>query len=383
MLYHLLYGLADWITPLRVFRFITMRTILAVLTAMLIVYLFGPWFIRKMRQLQIGQYIQEDGPASHFHKAGTPTMGGVLILVAVAVACLLWADMGNVFFWIVFGVTMVFGAIGLVDDWRKVVMKRNLGLTAKQKLVAQLLVAGIMGVLLVHLSGVAPGADTGFWDLIRSEEDLFRAPLYNTQLYLPFFKMVQPELGWFYVLFVMVVVVGTSNAVNLTDGLDGLAIGPVVIAAGTYMVFAYLTGNAKTAGYLQIAYMPGTGEVTVFCGALVGAGIGFLWFNAYPAEVFMGDVGSLALGAALGAVAVVTKHEILLVLVGGLFVIEALSVIFQVGYFKATNGKRIFLMAPLHHHFEHKGWAESKVTVRFWIIAVMLSLLALSTLKLR
>ncbi len=383
MLYHLLYSLADWITPLRVFRFITMRTILAVLTAMLIAFLFGPWFIRKLRELQIGQYIQEDGPASHQHKAGTPTMGGVLILVAVTIACLLWADLTNAFLWLVLGTTLLFGAIGLVDDWRKVVMKRNLGLTAKQKIAAQIVIAGVMGALLVWLSGVAPGASADFWDVVLGRSVVFHAPYYNTQLHVPFFKLVRPELGWFYVLFVILVVVGTSNAVNLTDGLDGLAIGPVIIAAGTYMIFAYLTGNAKTAHYLQIAYMPGTGEVTVFCGALVGAGIGFLWFNAHPAEVFMGDVGSLGLGAALGAVAVVTKHEILLVLVGGLFVIEALSVIFQVGYFKATNGKRIFLMAPLHHHFEHKGWAESKVTVRFWIIAVMLSLLALSTLKLR
>ncbi|MBU0513556.1 MAG: phospho-N-acetylmuramoyl-pentapeptide-transferase [Proteobacteria bacterium] len=383
MLYHLLYGLADWITPLRVFRFITMRTILAVLTAMLIAFLLGPWFIRKMQQLQIGQYIQEDGPASHRNKAGTPTMGGVLILVAVSVACLLWGDLTNAFLWLVLLTTLLFGAIGLADDWRKVVMKRNLGLTVKQKIAAQIVIAGAMGAFLVWLSGLAPGASADFWDVVLGRATVFQSPYYNTQLYVPFFKLVRPELGWFYVPFVILVVAGTSNAVNLTDGLDGLAIGPVIIAAGTYMIFAYLTGNAKAAGYLQIAYMPATGEVTVFCGALVGAGIGFLWFNSHPAQVFMGDTGSLALGAALGAVAVVTKHEILLVLVGGLFVIEALSVIFQVGYFKATNGKRIFLMAPLHHHFEHKGWAESKVTVRFWIIAVVLSLLALSTLKLR
>ena len=355
----MLYSLHEYIPAFRVFRFITMRMVLAVLTSLVISLLLGPWLIRKLQELQIGQHIQEDGPASHHHKAGTPTMGGLLILLSVTIACLLWSDLTSMYTWVALLTTLCFGLVGLADDYLKVVKKRNLGLRAREKFLGQLLIAAAVGVFLV------------LW------------PGYSTRLSVPFFKGVTLDLGWFYVLFAMVVIIGTSNAVNLTDGLDGLAIGPVVIAAGTYMIFAYLTGNVKAARYLQIIHVAGTGEVAVFCAAVVGAGIGFLWYNSHPAEIFMGDVGSLSLGAALGVVALLTKHELLLLLVGGLFVVEALSVIFQVGYFKATNGKRIFLMAPLHHHFEHKGWAESKVTVRFWIIAVILALLAFSTLKLR
>jgi phospho-N-acetylmuramoyl-pentapeptide-transferase len=359
MIYHFLYPLHTSISAFNVFRYITFRTIYASLTAFVFCFLLGPWVIRKLSYMQIGQYIREDGPQSHLQKAGTPTMGGTLIIFSVAVASVLWADLTNPFVWIVLLVLLGFGTIGFVDDYLMLVKKRSKGLTARGKLVLQAGLALLTGYLLV----MSPG--------------------FTTQVTVPFFKHLSPELGWWYILFAAFVIVGASNAVNLTDGLDGLAIGPTIIAAVTYMIFAYVAGHVKIAGYLQINYVPGCGEVTVFCGALAGAGLGFLWFNAYPAQVFMGDVGSLSLGGSLGTVAVVTKQEILLVLVGGLFVIEALSVIFQVGYFKMTKGKRIFRMAPLHHHFELKGWPEPKVIVRFWIIAIALALIAMSTLKLR
>lgn len=359
MLYNLLYPLHTTFSVLNVFRYITFRTIYAGLTAFLVCFVLGPWVIRKLSQLQVGQYIRDDGPQTHHQKAGTPTMGGTLILAAIGVATLLWADLGNPFVWIALLITFGFGMIGFVDDYLMQIKKRNKGLGVKAKFCLQGGVA-LIGAWLVYL-----------------------CPNFSTAIALPFFKNLSPDLGPGYVIFAAFVVVGTSNAVNLTDGLDGLAIGPTIIAGVTYMIFAYVAGHVKIAEYLQIQYVSGSGELAIFCGALAGAGLGFLWFNTYPAQIFMGDVGSLPLGAAIGTVAVVTKQEILLVLVGGLFVIEALSVIFQVGFFKMTRGRRIFRMAPLHHHFELKGWAEPKVIVRFWIIAIALALLALSTLKLR
>ena len=359
MLYHLLFPLHTTISAFNVFRYITFRAIYASLTAFLICFILGPWIIRKLAEMQIGQYIQEDGPETHQKKAGTPTMGGSLIIAAIIVSTLLWANLTNFYIWILLLITASYAAIGFCDDYLMLVKKRNKGLTARGKIILQIIFAVIAGILVCA------------------------RPDFDTQITVPFFKNISPDLGWGYVIFSMVVIVGTSNAVNLTDGLDGLAIGPVIIAAVTYMIFAYVAGHVKFASYLQINYVAGSGETAVFCGALAGAGLGFLWFNAYPAQIFMGDVGSLPLGGALGTVAVITKQEILLVIVGGLFVIEALSVIFQVGFFKATNGRRIFRMAPLHHHFELKGWPEPKVIVRFWIIAIAMALIAMSTLKLR
>lgn len=359
MIYHLLYPLHVSISAFNVFRYITFRTIYASLTAFLICFLFGPWVIRKLSYLQVGQYIREDGPQSHHQKAGTPTMGGVLIVFAVAISTLMWADLTNPYIWIVLLVLLGFGAIGFMDDYLMQVKKRSKGLTGKGKLLLQTALALMAGYL------------------------VFLCPDGTTQVSIPFFKQVRPDLGWGYILFAAFIIVGASNAVNLTDGLDGLAIGPVIIVAGTYMIFAYVAGHIKIAEYLQISHVVRGGEIAVFCGALAGAGLGFLWFNAYPAQVFMGDVGSLSLGGSLGAVAVMIKQEILLALVGGLFVMEALSVIFQVSFFKVTKGKRIFRMAPLHHHFELKGWPEPKVIVRFWIIAIALALISMSTLKLR
>jgi phospho-N-acetylmuramoyl-pentapeptide-transferase len=359
MIYHLLYPLHTSISVFNVFRYITFRTIYASLTAFLVCLLLGPFVIRTLTQLQLGQFIQKDGPETHHQKAGTPTMGGVMILFSVTLSTLLWAKLTNPYIWIVLLVTLGFGLIGFIDDYLKQIKKRNKGLSVKEKFIFQFLVAILTGFLFyIH-------------------------PSFSTEVTIPFFKNLSPDLGWGYILFATLVIVGTSNAVNLTDGLDGLAIGPVIIAAVTYMVFAYAAGHIKIAQYLQINSVSGSGEISIFCGAIAGAGFGFLWFNTYPAQVFMGDVGSLSLGSALGAVAVVTKQEILLIIVGGLFVIEALSVIFQVGFFKMTRGRRIFKMAPLHHHFELKGWQEPKVIVRFWIIAMILALLALSTLKLR
>jgi phospho-N-acetylmuramoyl-pentapeptide-transferase len=359
MLYHLLYPLHTLFSILNVFRYITFRTIYASLTAFFICFFLGPWVIERLAQMQVGQYIRDDGPKSHLGKAGTPTMGGVLMIAAITLSTLLWSDLTDPFIWIALWVLLGFGAVGFMDDYLMQVKKQSKGLSVRGKLAWQ------AGVALI----------AGAW--------VYLTPNFSTEVTVPFFKTVTPDLGWGYIIFAMLVIVGASNAVNLTDGLDGLAIGPVIIAATTYMVFAYVAGHVKIANYLQITYVPGCGELTVLCGAMAGAGLGFLWFNAYPAQVFMGDTGSLSLGATLGVIAVITKQEILLVLVGGLFVIEALSVIFQVSFFKMTSGRRIFRMAPLHHHFELKGWPEPKVIVRFWIIAIALALLAMSTLKLR
>ncbi len=359
MLYHLLYPLHTTFSVFNVFRYITFRTIYASLTAFLICFLLGPWMIRKLAQMQVGQYIRDDGPKTHLDKAGTPTMGGTLIILSVVVSILLWSDLTNFYVWITLFVVVGYGLVGFIDDYLMQVKKQSKGLSVRTKLVWQAIIALIAGFL-VYIS-----------------------PDFSTQITIPFFKNVSPDFGWGYIIFAAFVIVGASNAVNLTDGLDGLAIGPVIIAATTYMIFAYVAGHFKIANYLQINYVPGSGELAIFCGAIVGSGMGFLWFNTYPAQIFMGDVGSLSLGAFLGTVAVITKQEILLVLVGGLFVIEALSVIFQVSFFKMTSGRRIFRMAPLHHHFELKGWPEPKVIVRFWIIAIALAMLAMSTLKMR
>ncbi|MEO8502276.1 MAG: phospho-N-acetylmuramoyl-pentapeptide-transferase [Acidobacteriota bacterium] len=362
MLYQLLYPLRDEFALFNVFRYITFRTAGAVLTALLLSLWLGPWFIATLRRLSVGQNIRDVGPQTHQVKKGTPTMGGLLILFAVVVPVLLWGNLSNAYLWLVLGVTLLFGAIGFADDFLKVRRKRNLGLTASAKFSLQVLVAAAAAVVL-----------------------LFALPApwrFAPTLTFPFFKQAVINLGLLYVPFVAFVLVGSSNAVNLTDGLDGLAIGATLIAAGTYTIFTYIAGNAVVARYLQVPYVSGVGEVAVFCGALVGASLGFLWFNSHPAQVFMGDVGSLAIGGAIGSVAVLAKQEVLLVLVGGLFVIEALSVILQVASFKLT-GKRVFKMAPLHHHFELAGWAEPKIIVRFWILALLFSLISLSTLKLR
>jgi phospho-N-acetylmuramoyl-pentapeptide-transferase len=358
MIYHLLYPLHTEYVFLNVFRYITFRTIYAVLTALVISFLLGPAVIRWLQRLHIGQQIREAGPKSHQAKSGTPTMGGLLILIAVVGSTLLWADLSKRYVWVVLLATVGFGFIGFWDDYLKVVKRHSRGLIPRYKFSLQVAVAAVAAAVLA----------TG--------------PGFSTQIALPFVKTVTVDLGWLYFVLVVLVVVGSSNAVNLTDGLDGLAIGPVIVAATAYMIVAYAAGHRKIADYLLISYIEGAGELSVFCGAMIGASLGFLWFNTYPATVFMGDVGSLPLGAALGLVAVVSKHELLLLLVGGLFVIEALSVIFQVASFK-SRGKRVFLMAPIHHHFELKGWEEPKVVVRFWIIAIILALLSLSTLKLR
>ncbi len=358
MLYHLLYPLHELFAPFNVFRYITFRAAGAAVTALLLSLVLGPGFIRALRRNQLGQSIREEGPESHRGKAGTPTMGGLLILFALLVPTLLWADLANTYVWVAVAVTLTYGLIGFLDDFLKIRRRHNRGLSARSKLGLQ----------------VAAGAVTGLV--------LYGLPDFNNTLAFPFLKHLVLSLGALYVPFAVLVLVGTSNAVNLTDGLDGLAIGATVVAAATYAVFTYLAGNVVLGGYLQVELIPGVGEVTVFCAALVGASLGFLWFNAHPAEVFMGDVGSLSLGAAIGVVALLAKQEILLVLVGGLFVLEAVSVILQVASFKLT-GKRVFRMAPLHHHFELAGWAESKVIVRFWILAVLFALVSLSTLKLR
>ncbi|MFP3928721.1 MAG: phospho-N-acetylmuramoyl-pentapeptide-transferase [Desulfobacteraceae bacterium] len=359
MLYKLIYLFQTDYSWLNVFRYITFRTILTALFALGVVLFFGVWGISRLRAMQIGQYIREDGPPNHRSKAGTPTMGGCLMLPVIMGSVVLWADPANLYVWLMVGIILCFGAIGFADDYLKRVRRSSRGLTVRAKFSLQFLAALAAAVVLFNSAG------------------------FDSRLTIPFFKHIRPDLGAWYIPFAVFIVVGASNAVNLTDGLDGLAIGPIIVAFSSYLVFAYLAGHVKIAEYLQIPYVAGAGELSVFCGAVVGAGLGFLWFNAYPAEVFMGDVGSLPLGAALGTVAVITKQELVLVLVGGLFVVEALSVIFQVIYFKMTAGRRIFRMAPLHHHFELKGWPESKVTVRFWIISVVLALMAISTLKLR
>jgi len=361
MLYHLLYPLHDAFIVFNVFRYITFRSAYAVITALLISLLLGPHVMRWLRARQVGENIRDDVPRNHLAKAGTPTMGGILILVAIAVPTLLWArwDVGLV--WVALLGTLAFGALGFVDDYLKLRRPATGGLRVKPKLLFQMVLGFGLVVILVRCYGPAEFA---------------------SRLSVPFFKDVMPNLGWAYPVFGALVLVGASNAVNLTDGLDGLATGPVIVAMVAYATIAYVVGNAKFAAYLNIVHVPGAGELTVFCGAALGASLGFLWYNAYPAELFMGNVGALALGAALGIVAMATKHELLLILVGGIFVIEAVSVMLQVASFKST-GKRVFRMAPLHHHFEMKGWAEPKIIVRFWIVAVVLALLSLSTLKLR
>ncbi|MFQ5579279.1 MAG: phospho-N-acetylmuramoyl-pentapeptide-transferase [Nitrospiria bacterium] len=358
MLYNLLYPLHTVYSFFNVFRYITFRTIYAIVTALVISFLIGPWITRLLTRYQIGEEIGGDGPESHKHKSGTPTMGGVMILVAVLISTVLWADMTNSYIWLVIFSTVGFGLIGFRDDYLKCVVKNKKGLLPRYKFGFQILAALV----------VAFG--------------LYRSEAYSTILSVPLFKDLTPDLGIFYIPFAILVIVGASNAVNLTDGLDGLAVGPVMMTAMAYLIVAYATGRTDFSEYLLIPYIEGAGELAVFCGAILGAGLGFLWFNAYPADIFMGDVGSLPLGAALGTVAVISKHELLLVLVGGIFVIEALSVIFQVVSFK-SRGKRVFLMAPIHHHFELKGWQEPKIVVRFWILAIILALLSLSTLKLR
>lgn len=359
MFYKLIYPFHADLSWLNVFRYITFRAILASLTALVICFIFGRWAINKLRAMQIGQFVRDDGPPEHKSKEGTPTMGGCLILPAIVFSALLWADPANVYVWIVIFVTLSFGAIGFADDYLKVTRKNSRGLRPLSKFSLQILAALIVALALYYYPG------------------------YNLHLNVPFFKKISPDLGWGYIPVIIFIIVGASNAVNLTDGLDGLAISPVIVAFGSYLVFAYLSGHVKIAGYLQIPYVSGAGEISIICGAAAGAGLGFLWYNAYPAEIFMGDVGSLGLGAVLGTVAIITKQEIVLILVGGLFVFEALSVIFQVAYFKFTGGQRIFRMAPIHHHFELKGWPEPKVIVRFWIIAIILALFSFTTLKLR
>jgi phospho-N-acetylmuramoyl-pentapeptide-transferase len=347
-------------TGFQVFQYLSVRGILGVLTALVLSLVIGPHLIRKLNYHQIGQVVRNDGPQSHLSKAGTPTMGGALILISILVSSLLWSDLNNAYVWVVRGVTASFGAIGWIDDYRKIYERNPKGLPARWKYFWQSLF-GTIAVVFLYLHAGVPA---------------------ETQLFLPFFKNFAWNMGLFYVVFAYFIVVGFSNAVNLTDGLDGLAILPTVMVGGALGIIAYLTGHIEFANYLQIPYIPGTGELVVFCGALAGAGLGFLWFNTYPAQIFMGDVGALALGAALGIVAVIVRHEIVLVIMGGVFVMETLSVILQVASFKLT-GKRIFRMAPLHHHFELKGWPEPRVIVRFWIITVILVLFGLATLKLR
>ena len=358
MLYHLFYPLASNLKILNIFKYLTFRTIYAMITALIVCFVLGPWIIRRLEGMQAKQIIRTDGPESHLEKQGTPTMGGLIILTAIILPTLLWADLTNSYIWITLFIVVGYGLIGFVDDYLKVVKKNTKGLSARQKMFWQVLLAGSVALFLYLLPG------------------------FNEMLYVPFFKNFHPDLGIFFIPFVTLVIVGSSNAVNLTDGLDGLAIGPVTINAATYMLFSYIAGHATLSAYLQIPRVVGAGELAVICGAMVGAGLGFLWFNSYPAEVFMGDVGSLSLGGTLGVIAVLTKQEILLVIVGGIFVIEALSVIFQVGSYK-YRGKRIFRMAPIHHHFELKGVAEPKIIVRFWIITIILALVAISTLKMR
>ncbi len=362
MLYYFLYPLRNVISGFNVFRYITFRTAWAALTALVISFILGPWLIERMRQIKLGQFIREEGPKSHQQKAGTPTMGGILINIAILIPTLLWADILNPYIWIVLFVTFAYGAIGFVDDYRKLIKRRNLGLTARTKFSMQIGVALAAGLAIAYLPTIHNN--------------------YSTVLTFPFFKTLHVDLGPLYIAFIVVVIVGASNAVNLTDGLDGLAIGTTLIAAVTYTILTYAAGNFRVADYLRIAWVPQAGELAVFCGAMVGASLGFLWFNAHPAEIFMGDVGSLALGGAIGCLAVMIKQEILLIFVGGLFVVEAASVILQVASFKLT-GRRVFKMSPLHHHFELSGWRETKVVVRFWIIAIIFALLSLSTLKLR
>jgi phospho-N-acetylmuramoyl-pentapeptide-transferase len=377
MLYYLFFfALRRHFSPLNVFRYITVRTAVASLTALALSLLFGPWMIERLRAMQVKQYIREEGPERHQAKAGTPTMGGVLIVSAIVIPTLLWADLRNTYVLLAVGATLAFGAIGFIDDYNKVVRRHNRGLTAAAKFLWQVLTCAFVGAVLVGL---------------QAEHK------YSTQLSVPFLKKLHPDLViesarnlpivWPiayvpFVLFLVVVIAGLSNGVNLTDGLDGLAIGCVLITAVALTVITYVSGNARFSEYLEIQKIPDAAELTIFCGSLVGASLGFLWYNTHPAEMFMGDVGSLALGGAIGTVAVILKQEILMVSIAGIFIVELLSVILQVGSFKLT-GKRVFRMAPLHHHFELAGWSESKIIVRFWIVALVLALFSLTTLKLR
>jgi phospho-N-acetylmuramoyl-pentapeptide-transferase len=378
LLYWLLYEkLFPFFHPFRIFRYLTFRTAFASLTALMIALFIGPWVIQKLHEFQIGQFIREDGPQSHLKKKGTPTMGGILICIAILLPTILWSDPENPFVWVAVGSTLAFGAIGFADDYIKVVKRRSLGLTARAKMLWQIVAAIGVAAALAILSQ-------------------FR--LFTTQLTVPFVKSWRPDLLWHwpatiphlgflsflpFVAFVAFILVGSTNAVNLTDGLDGLAIGCTIIAAGALTVLTYVSGNVVFADYLELQHMPKVAELTIFGGSMVGASIGFLWYNAHPAEIFMGDVGSLALGGAIGTVAIIIRQELLLPFIGGIFVIEALSVVLQVGSYKLRNGKRIFKMAPLHHHFEQIGWSESKIIVRFWIAALVFALFALTTLKLR
>jgi phospho-N-acetylmuramoyl-pentapeptide-transferase len=357
MLYHLLYPLAEQFSVFNVVRYITFRTAAATLTAMFITFLVGPWLIRRLAALRVGQPIREIGP-DHQAKAGTPTMGGLLILLALVVSVLLWSELDNRFVWILLGLTVSYGVLGFIDDYKKVKEGSSAGVSARTKLLWQTILA--LGV--------------GF--------AIYTDPNFDGELAVPFFKDFTPNLGIFYVPLAAFIVVAASNGVNLTDGLDGLAIGPVIIAGATFLLLSYAAGHAVIADYLAIKYVPGAGQLAIFCGALVGGGLGFLWFNASPAELFMGDVGALALGGALGTIAVLIRQEVLLAVVGGIFVVETVSVMIQVASFKLT-GKRVFLMAPIHHHYEQLGWPEQKIVVRFWIVSIILGLVALSSLKLR
>jgi phospho-N-acetylmuramoyl-pentapeptide-transferase len=363
MFYLLLPPLAVYFGPLNVVRYITFRTAAASLTALALSLLLGPWLIRKLREFQIGQVIRQEGPQTHRTKAGTPTMGGLLILGSALIPTLLWADLANPYVWIAVLATAGFGAVGFTDDYLKITRRSHHGLIPRYKMGGQILVALCVGVAVLMLASDTP-------------------PLYSTRLIFPFFKNLIPDLGWFYVVFAVIVLVGATNAVNLTDGLDGLAISTFAVAAAAYTALAYVTGHRELAEYLLLVRFGPAGELTIFCGALVGASLGFLWYNSYPAEIFMGDVGSLGLGGALGTVAILIKQELLLLIVGGIFVLEAGSVIIQVASFKLT-GKRVFKMAPLHHHFELIGWSEPKVIARFLIIGIIFALMSLTTLKLR
>lgn len=360
MLLYLAEYLSQFVRGFTVFQYLTLRAILGILTALVISFIVGPVMIRRLTHHQIGQTVRDDGPQSHLSKAGTPTMGGTLLLVAVSVSTLLWADLANRYVWVVILVTLLFGIIGFYDDYKKLVLNDSRGLSARYKYLWQSVV-GLAASYALFASASLPA---------------------ETELIIPFVKSVVIDMGPGFIVFSYFVIVGTSNAVNLTDGLDGLAIMPTVLVAGALGIFAYVSGHAEIAGYLLIPHLPGVGEVVIFCGALVGAGLGFLWFNAYPAQVFMGDVGALALGAALGVVAVVVRQELVLLIMGGVFVMETVSVMLQVASFKLT-GRRIFRMAPLHHHFELNGWPEPRVIVRFWIITVILVLVGLASLKIR
>ncbi len=361
MLYYLLYPFNESFTLLNVFRYITFRTAMATRTAMLISFVVGPWIIRRLAHLQVRQIVREEGPKRHQVKTGTPTMGGFIILSSVVIPVLLWAKIANPLVQMVLISIIAFGFLGFLDDFLKIRRKHNKGLSGRLKMAGQLAISFGIGAYL--FSEAASGK-------------------FTTELSLPFFKQLTPELGLLFIPFTMLVITGASNAVNLTDGLDGLAIGSTLIATSVFTVLSYIAGNAVVAGYLHIANVPGAGEVTVICGALIGACLGFLWFNAHPAQIFMGDIGSLALGGAIGTVAVVIRQELMLLIAGGLFVMEALSVIIQVASYKWT-GKRVFLMAPIHHHFEKKGWSEPQVVIRFWILAIIFALVSMSTLKLR